>query len=138
MDNNQITTTENSSPAVVSPAQTITPEVLLKAIAESEKVEQLEEVMGLSAQYVELEKPTECFKGIYLGFQDITVTDRGTGEMKTIPAARFVINRQVYVNAGAVLISEIKRASIPVGTPLKVAQSVFFASVATGINSLPS
>lgn len=120
MDNNQTTTTENSSPAVVSPAQTITPEVLLKAIAESEKVEQLEEVMGLSAQYVELEKPTEFFKGIYLGLQDITVTDRGTGEMKTIPAARFVINRQVYVNAGAVLISELKRASIPVGTPLKV------------------
>jgi hypothetical protein len=50
----------------------------------------------------------------------MSITDKATGEMKDLRAARFIINQKVFINAGAVLISELERANIPVGTPLEV------------------
>lgn len=48
------------------------------------------------------------------------VTDKATGEQKELVAARFLINKKVYINAGVTLVNELKRASVPVGTPLQV------------------
>lgn len=107
-------------PAESSHNAPVAQEVLLAAIENSQSLDALAPAMTLTAEYIELEKPSESFRGIFLGFSEIQVTDKSTGELRSIPAARFVINKAVFVNAGAVLISELKRAGVPVGTPLEV------------------
>lgn len=86
----------------------------------SASLKKMEVLMDLTAEYVELEKAGESFRGVYIGFQDINITDKQTGESKKLKAARFIIDKKVRINAGAVLVSEIHRAGVPVGTPLEV------------------
>jgi hypothetical protein len=86
----------------------------------STKLDKLKPVIGLSSSYIELESVGDSFKGIFAGFTEINVNDTETGEVRTLTACRFVINKQMRVNAGAVMVSECKRAGVPVGTPLEV------------------
>jgi len=81
---------------------------------------ELKEIITLTAEYIELKKEGENFIGVYIGEQIMSVTDKQTGELKSVPAARFLINKKVFINAGAALVSEIKRADIKIGTPIKV------------------
>lgn len=90
------------------------------AVESSTKLEKMEPVMTLTAEYIELQKPGESFKGVYVGTQEMKLTNKATGEQRDYEAARFIINKQIWINAGAALISEIKRANIPVGTALLV------------------
>ena len=69
---------------------------------------------------MELEKPGESFDGIFIGWQEMGITDKQTGEQKTLKASRFLINKQVKINAGAVLVNELERAKIAVGTAVRV------------------
>jgi len=80
----------------------------------------LKPVLTLTAEYIELEKPSEFFDGIFIGTQDMNITDKGTGELRTIQACRFLVDKKVKINAGAVLVSEIERAKINVGTAIRV------------------
>lgn len=114
----EIIKTENVG-AIVD-ATTINQDLLAEAIEKSTKMDKMRKVMTLSADYIELEKPSESFRGIYVGLQKMNITDKATGEMKELRAARFIINQKVFINAGAVLISELERANIPVGTALEV------------------
>ena len=114
----EIIKTENVGALVDS--STINQDLLAEAIEKSQKMDKMRKVMTLSADYIELEKPSESFRGIYVGLQSMSITDKATGEMKSLKAARFIINQKVFINAGAVLISELERANIPVGTPLEV------------------
>jgi serine acetyltransferase len=50
----------------------------------------------------------------------MNLTDKQTGEQKSLSAARFLIDKQVKINAGAVFVAELNRAKIVVGTPLRV------------------
>jgi hypothetical protein len=86
----------------------------------SEKVDKMKPQVTLTADYIELEKPSESFSGVFIGLQVMGVTDKATGEQKELVAARFLINKKVYINAGVTLVNELKRASVPVGTPLQV------------------
>lgn len=86
----------------------------------STKLDKLKPVIGLTSSYVELESVGDSFKGIFAGFTEINVNDTETGEVRTLTACRFIINKQMRVNAGAVMVSECKRAGVPVGTPLEV------------------
>ena len=115
---NQTPTTETA--IVTIDANTIAQETLLASIAKSTDLKKLQPAITLTAQYLELEKPGESFRGVFIGTQAMTLTDKGTGEMKTLEAARFIINKSVWINAGTVLVNEIKRANIPAGTPLEV------------------
>ena len=112
---NQITTQEN---AAVSVAPEITN--FADLVAKSTMLNDLEQVVTLTAEYIELEKPSESFRGIYIGTQQMHIIDKVTGEEKTMDAVRFLINKQVFINAGVVLVNEIKRAGINVGTPVEV------------------
>ncbi len=85
-----------------------------------ENLAKLKPVLTLTAEYMELEKPSEFFDGIFIGWQDLELTDKQTGENKTLNAARFIVDKQVKINAGAVLVSELQRAKINVGTALRV------------------
>ena len=114
----QIIKTENVG-AIVD-AATINVTDFAEAIERSASVDQLKPLMTLTADYIELEKPSESFRGIYVGMQAMQITDKATGELKPLTAARFIINKKIYINAGAVLVSELQRGNIPVGTPLQV------------------
>lgn len=114
MDNTQ-NTTENTELAMVADIN------FQKLIAQSEKLQVLKPVINLSAEYIELEKVGESFRGIYIGKQRMQIADQTTGEMREIEAVRFLINKQVKINAGVVLVNEIERSCINVGTPVEVA-----------------
>jgi hypothetical protein len=107
----------NVTPAIVQDDYLM---LMAQAVERSEKLEKMTPVMTLTAEYIELQKPGESFKGIYVGTQKMTVTNKTTGEVKELDAARFIINKRIWINAGAVLISELNRANIPAGTPLQV------------------
>ena len=89
-------------------------------VTESTKLKEKKPVMTLTAEYIELEKPGENFRGIFFGFQSMQVTDKATGELKEITAARFIVDKGVKINGGTVLVNEIKRAGIAAGTPVEV------------------
>ena len=92
-------------------------EALLEASA---NLEDLEPVIQLTSEYVELAKPGETFKGIFIGFQAMNVTNKESGEMTERTAARFLINKVVKINAGVSLVRELKNAGLPAGTPVQV------------------
>jgi hypothetical protein len=80
----------------------------------------MEPVIQLTSEYVELAKPGETFKGIFIGFQGMNVTNKESGEVTERTAARFLINKVVKINAGVSLVREIKNAGLPVGTAVQV------------------
>jgi hypothetical protein len=86
----------------------------------STKLDALKPVVTLSSEYIELESVGSTFRGIYAGPTEIQVTDKETAELRTIPAVRFVVDKKIRVNAGAVLVSEVKRCAVSVGTPIEV------------------
>jgi len=93
---------------------------LSEMLEASHKVEKLKPTFTLTSEYIELQKPSESFKGIYAGITEMQVSDKNTGELKTLSCARFLINGKVYINGGAVLLSEIRRAALVVGTAVQV------------------
>jgi hypothetical protein len=89
-------------------------------VALSSELAKSKPILTLTANYLELEKSGESFRGIFIGWQDVVVTDKSTGHQNTLQGARFLSDKQVYLNAGIVLVSEIKRASVAIGTALEV------------------
>jgi hypothetical protein len=89
-------------------------------VERSANLKELKPLITLTAEYVELEKPGESFDGIFIGYQNMQITDKQTAEQKNLNAARFLIDKQVKINAGAVLVKELERAKISVGTAVRV------------------
>jgi hypothetical protein len=87
-------------------------------VAKSEGLTKLKPVMTLTADYIELEKPEDSFRGVYIGLGDISVTDKGTGEQRQLKSARFLIDKQVKINSGVNLVRQLD--NVPVGTPVEV------------------
>ena len=94
----------------------ITPEML----EASSNLSKLKTAINLSPEYIELAKVGESFRGIFWGFTEITVNDQVTGEQRTIPAAAFLVEKTIRINAGVALVSECKKAGIDKGTPVEV------------------
>ena len=74
----------------------------------------------LSTSYIELPSEGDSFRGIFAGITTIQMTDQVTGEPKDQEVARFLIDKQVRINGGAVLLSELKSTGVAPGTPLEV------------------
>lgn len=106
--------TENTQLAEVSDVN------FQELIAKSQELANLNPIINLSAEYIELEKAGESFRGVYAGMQDMNVTDTQTGEQRKTKAVRFMIDKQIRINGGVVLVSEIERSGIDVGTPVEV------------------
>ena len=115
--NNQAveTTPANQTPVTISPLEN-----MAELVERSAQLGELKPLITLTADYIELEKPSEHFDGVFIGFQDMNLTDKQTGEQKILSAARFLINKEVKINAGAVLVKELERAKISVGTAVRV------------------
>lgn len=113
--------TINNQAVETTPATTNNQDFDFSALVEkSAQLNELKPVITLTADYIELEKPSEFFDGIFIGFQDMEIMDQQTGEHKTLKAGRFLINKQVFINAGAVLVRELERSKINLGTPVRV------------------
>jgi len=94
----------------------ITPEML----EASSNLSKLKTAINLSPEYIELVKPGESFRGIFWGFTEITVNDQVSGEQRTIPAAAFLVDKAIRINAGVALVSECKKAGVEKGSPIEV------------------
>ena len=93
----------------------------LSALLEaSTKLEKLKPVVQLTAEYVELAKPGESFRGVFIGYQKINVTDKATGETIEKDAVRFIVEKVIKLNAGTSLVREFRGANVPQGTPVEV------------------
>jgi len=110
MENNQTLARVNDVNAAITPE-------MLEA---SSNLSKLKTAINLSPEYIELAKVGESFRGIFWGFTEITVNDQVTGEQRTIPAAAFLVEKTIRINAGVALVSECKKAGIDKGTPLEV------------------
>lgn len=110
MENNQQLARVNDVNAAITPE-------MLEASANLSK---LKTAINLSPEYIELSKPGESFRGIFWGFTEITVNDQVTGEQRQIPAAAFLVDKAIRINAGVALVNECKKAGIDKGTPLEV------------------
>jgi len=86
----------------------------------SANVGKLKEVVTLTNAYVELEKPSDSFKGIFVGFIQMSVTDKVTGELRNMSSAQFLINKKMFINGGVNLVGQLKKSNVPSGTPVKV------------------
>jgi len=113
--NNQELATSTTEVAVAQETPNLAE--LMKA---SNNLEKLKPTLTLTAEYIELSKPSESFKGIFIGFSTMNVSDKNTGELKALKCARFLINGKMYINGGSVMISELERANVAAGTPLQV------------------
>lgn len=114
-------TIHDYTPSTQTTAAEIVPEVDLAALLDkSESLDKLVKVLTLTAEYMELEKPGETFRGIFLGFCDMNMTDKTTGEQRLIQGARFLKSKQVFVNAGVVLVNELFRGNTAPGTALEI------------------
>lgn len=121
MNENQTNEAVEITPVNQNITVAASPEVDFSAMVErSAKLSELKPLITLTAEYIELEKPGESFNGIFIGFQNMEITDKQTGESKTLIACRFLIEKQVKINAGAVLVKELERAKIVVGTAVRV------------------
>ena len=57
-------------------------ENLSSLLEASSNLDDLEPVIQLTSEYVELAKPGETFKGIFIGFQAMNVTNKETGDCR--------------------------------------------------------
>ena len=120
VENNQLA--ENSSASKEVSTTTTESSFDISAMLEaSTQLDKAEAVLTLSAEPISLDKVGESFRGIFIGFGTMTVTDdKVEAGQRTIPSAKFLINKQVRINAGVVLINELKNANVVEGTKLEV------------------
>jgi hypothetical protein len=103
-------------------------DALIALMDQSTKVDKLEPVMSLTAESLELSKPGESFKGLFVDFTTMNVkgqiTDEETGDqiegLKEIKAVRLLSNKQFFLNAGVALVNELEKLNIPTGTPILI------------------
>jgi hypothetical protein len=88
---NQTNNAVENTPAIQNITVAIPAEMdFSKMVERSANLSQLKPMITLTAEYVELEKPGESFDGIFIGWQDMEITDKQTGEAKTLKASRFL------------------------------------------------
>lgn len=120
-ENNQVVT--SSSNAIVSEVQTDNFDGLdIEALLEkSTSMDKLDTVLSLSPESITLEKVGESFRGIFMGYGEMTVNDPNHEDGKrTLECGKFLINKKMCINGGTVLVSELRNANVKVGTPLEV------------------
>ena len=108
----------NNQNLAVSPVEEMAN--LSQMLEASSKLSNATASFTLSTSYIELSSEGDSFRGIYAGITTISMTDQVTGEPKDQEVARFLIDKQVRINGGAVLLSELKSTGVAPGTPLEV------------------
>lgn len=114
MENQNI---ENTTTEVVLSSTQVDLASLIEA---SKSLNKLKPVVTLTSEYLEFSKVGDKFRGFYLGLGSVNVTDKNTGEMKELSAVRLMNDGKCYINAGVVLVDEIKKSGITAGTPIEI------------------
>lgn len=104
----------------IAVAQQQLPTNFAELLEASANVSKLKEVVTLTSEYIELEKPSDSFKGIFVGFITMNVTNKVTGELREMSAAQFLIDKKMFINGGVNLVNQLQKSSVPSGTPVKV------------------
>ena len=125
MDNTNNTELTAQAPGAVA---VINNDALINLMNQSTNLDKLEPVMSLTANYLELAKPGESFKCLFVDFSTINVngksTDELTGEesegLKEIKAVRLLANKQLFLNGGVALVNELEKLNLPSGTPILI------------------
>lgn len=90
-------------------------------LEKSASMDKMKTIVSLSPESITLDKVGESFRGIFVGFGEMTVNDTNEESGKrTLPCAKFLVDKKMCINGGAVLVSEIKNAKVKAGTPLEV------------------
>jgi len=90
-------------------------------LEKSNDLKKLDTIVSLSPESITLEKVGESFRGIFMGFGEMIVNDPKEEDGKRVlPCVKFLIDKKMCINAGAVLVSECRNASLKLGTPLEV------------------
>ena len=108
----------NNQNLAVSPVEEMAN--LTQMLEASTALESLTPSFTLSTSYIELASEGDSFRGIYAGITTIDMTDQATGEPKSQEVASFLIDKQVRINGGFVLLSELKSTGVAPGTALEV------------------
>lgn len=104
----------------IAVAQQQLPTNFAELLEASASVSKLKEVVTLTSEYIELEKPSDSFKGIFVGFITMNVTNKVTGELREMSAAQFLIDKKMFINGGVNLVNQLQKSNVPSGTPVKV------------------
>jgi hypothetical protein len=104
----------------IAVAETQLPTNFAQLLEASANVSKLKEVVTLTNEYIELDKPADSFKGIFVGFIKMNVTNKATGELREMSAAQFLIDKKMFINGGVNLVSQLQKGNVPSGTPIKV------------------
>ena len=104
----------------IAVAQQQLPTNFAELLEASANVSKLKEVVTLTSEYIELEKPSDSFKGIFVGFITMNVTNKVTGELREMSAAQFLIDKKMFINGGVNLVNQLQKSNVPSGTPVKV------------------
>ena len=107
----------NNQTLAVSPVEEMAN--LTQMLEASTELSNLTPSFTLSTSYIELASEGDSFRGIFAGITTIEMTDQAT-EPKAQDVARFLIDKQVRINGGAVLLSELRSTGVTPGTPLEV------------------
>ena len=90
-------------------------------LEKSNDLKKLDTIVSLSPESITLEKVGESFRGIFMGIGEMIVNDPKEEDGKRVlPCVKFLIDKKMCINAGAVLVSECRNASLKLGTPLEV------------------
>lgn len=89
-------------------------------LEKSTSLNKLETIVSLSPESITLDKVGESFRGLFMGYGEMQVNDSATDEKRILTCVKFLIDKKMCINAGAVLVSECRNANLKVGTPLEV------------------
>jgi len=90
-------------------------------LQKSSGLNELKTVVNLSPTTITLDKVGESFRGVFVGFGTMQVNDEKEPDGKrVIDCAKFLIDKAMRINGGAVLLSELRSANVEVGTALEV------------------
>jgi len=89
-------------------------------LEKSTSLNKLETIVSLSPESITLEKVGESFRGLFMGYGEMQVNDNATDEKRILTCVKFLIDKKMCINAGAVLVSECRNANLKIGTPLEV------------------
>jgi hypothetical protein len=70
--------------------------------------------VSLNPRYYEFENAGDTVRGVFLGFKQLTMTDRATGKPKAVNAVMWMDEtKSVFVNAGASLVGIFTEVDVP-------------------------
>lgn len=122
------TTSTSNSAVEQAPAKTV-------ALANSADLSQLlsqskgadldkkKAVITLNAEYIQIAKPGDKFRGLFYGLTTVEMNDKTSNEpgaKKILPTVQLIRDGKLYLNSGVNLVNTIKSANLPQGAAIEI------------------